>query len=134
MPHINQEEIQEYLRKLVDSRFEAMNARIFSIQKTLDVLASDLDKDRGDISQFSIALKDLSHQVAELARTINTQPRKIAEQISERVSDKVVETVQPVVEDSLNHFTSTKPRINRKRGLERLLQFLKSAIRKVWRS
>lgn len=132
MSSIKQEEIQEYIRNLVDSRFKAMNLKIFSIQKTLDVLASDIDKDRGDFSQFGIIVKELANQIAELQKAINLQPRRIADQISERVTDKVVETVQPVVEDSLNNFTLTKPRINRKRGLERLLQFLKSAIRKVW--
>lgn len=73
-------------------RLEIIEEKVDSVQKNLDLHIADTDKEVGDVQQLRIQVATLIETVNGLERTINRQ--------TDKVSDRVVQAVGPVLEET----------------------------------
>lgn len=75
---------------------------IKNIQKNQDVLSTNLDMDRQDISQIKIEMATLNSQVYEMSQQLARQTTKIAQKVADATEDVANETLQKLVKRAKN--------------------------------
>lgn len=79
-------------KKLVnDDQYRVLKDKIDSMQKSIDILTSDMDEDRKYLQDFVIRLGSVESTLAELLKSQKQQATRIA--------DKVEDAVAPMVEE-----------------------------------
>lgn len=74
------------------AQFKALNNKVNVLQRTVDVIANDLQKDRGDLNDFTVEVARLGAQVEALRKGQVTQ--------TEKMVDKVEEVIEPVIDET----------------------------------
>lgn len=70
---------------------------IKNIQKNQDVLSTNLDMDRQDISQIKIEMATLNSQVYEMSQQLARQTTKIAQKVADATEDIAQDTLSKIV-------------------------------------
>lgn len=94
----------------LNAHFKVIKDRLFDIEKAQDGFKDDLDKDRGDLYDFTV-------EVARLGAIVDSMRKSHIHQ-SEKIADKVEEVVQPIIDstDELKEAIKTKKVITLKPG------------------
>lgn len=72
--------------------YKVLADKVDSIQKSVNIVDQDLEKDRQDISQLIIRIGSLEAQIDEMRKLISCIPQK--------TQDKVAEAIEPARQES----------------------------------
>lgn len=113
--------ISSLIEKVVKKRFEGLEKKIDSIQRSIDILEGDISEDRKNIGEMTIAQVTIKSEISEMRKLVHKQTKKVGDKVVEemgraqdKMTDHVVEVVQPTVQDTLNEFVADKPQIVKK--------------------
>lgn len=113
--------VEAKIENLVNPRLEKLEKAQQTMQVSIDRIDTDMGEDRKDIGDFKLKMGQISNQFQEIRDLFAQQTRTIVHKVEEKVNQSIdsavevmTETVTPVVQNTLDDFVATKPKITKK--------------------
>jgi chromosome segregation ATPase len=101
------ENTEKIITKIVDSRLEAISKKVDTIQKTVDLMASQLGDDRKDISDMRVNMGKLEAQVGGARDDIEAQTKKVVNKVDEHLQP-MPDMISDAVESGISQIKKKK--------------------------
>lgn len=88
----------------LSAEFKKINDRLHNIEKAQGIFSTDLEKDRGDLHDFTVEVARLGAIVNSVRKGQNNQTEKLAD----AVGDAIEEAVKPIIESKLKFWKRGK--------------------------
>jgi len=116
-------ELKDFLLSIIEEQHKITRESLETIQTSVNRIDEDLASDRKDIGNLRTEMIAIRSQFNEIIDQFSKQTSVIVNKVHDKitegvnnVADAMVETVEPMVKDTLDNFVATNPKIEKKKG------------------